>query len=142
MFGLFESEEAKFIREDTKRTISSADTLFDKKQQKDIAKKVLDKISKYISEIDGLGYGVKRDEVMKKQMMEAKLERQKNINEKGVANPKWMTAALIESYLMMNSGVYGKKLGKEAVMILYWCRSKLSDKEINDITFAMPVRQD
>lgn len=137
MFGLFESKAAKFIREDTKRTISNADVLFDEKQQKDIAKKVLDKISKCIYEIDGLGIGPKRDEIIKKQMVEAKLERQKNINEKGETNSKWMTAALIESYLIMNSGAYGKKLGKEAVMILYWCRSKLSDKEIYNISSSL-----
>lgn len=133
MFGLFESKEAKLIREDTKKTISNADTLFDEKQQKDIAKKVLYKILKCIAEIDGLGFGSKRDAVMKNQMQEAKLERQKNVNELQSANPKWMTAALVESFLMMNSGVYGKKLGEEAMMIQYWCRAKLSDKEIQDI---------
>ena len=70
MFGLFESKEAKLIREDTKKTISNADTLFDEKQQKDIAKKVLYKILKCIAEIDGLGFGSKRDAVMKNQMQD------------------------------------------------------------------------
>ena len=45
MFGLFESKEAKLIRAETKRTISNADTLFDKKEKKDIAKKVFYKKS-------------------------------------------------------------------------------------------------
>jgi hypothetical protein len=133
MFGLFESKEAKLIREDTKRTISNADSQFNEKQQKEIAKRVFSKICKYISEIDGLGLGSKRDEIMRNQMNEIKLERQNNIDEKEFGNPEWMVAALVESYLMMNSGVYGKKLGKEAENIMYWCRAKLSDKEIQDI---------
>jgi len=86
MFGLFESKEAKLIREETKRTISNADTLFDKKEQKDIAKKVFYKTCKYIAEIDGLGLGPKRDEIMRNQMQEAKLERQNNVTEKKDAN--------------------------------------------------------
>ena len=133
MFGLFESKEAKLIREDTKRTISNADSQFNEKQQKEIAKRVFSKICKYISEIDGLGLGSKRDEIMRNQMNEIKLERQNNIDEKEFGNPEWMVAALVESYLMMNSGAYGKKLGKEAENIMYWCRAKLSDKEIQDI---------
>ena len=135
MFGLFESKEAKLIREETKRTISNADTLFDEKERKDIAKKVFYKTCKCIAEIDGLGLGPKRDEIMRNQMQEAKLERQSNVTEKKDANPKWMVAALVESYLMMNSGVYGKKLGEEAIMIQYWCRSNLSEKEVADIYF-------
>ena len=69
MFGLFESKEAKLIREETKRTISNADTLFDKKEQKDIAKKVFYKTCKCIAEIDGLGLGPKRDEIIDLQVM-------------------------------------------------------------------------
>jgi hypothetical protein len=41
MFGLFETKEAKLIREETKRTISNADTLFDEKERKDIVKSFL-----------------------------------------------------------------------------------------------------
>jgi len=140
MFGLFESKEAKLIREDTKKTLLSADTLYDQKQQKDIAKKVFYKICKCISEIDGLSIGPERDEIMRNQMSEIKLERQNNITEKQASNPKWMIAALVESFLMMNSGVYGKKLGKEAIMIQYWCRSKLSEKEILEIMSKFKIK--
>ena len=48
-------------------------------------------------------------------------------------NPKWMEVALHESYLLMNCGKFGKKLAKEAILVIYWCRKNLSEKEINSI---------
>ena len=41
----------------------------------------------------------------------------------------------MKKLLGMNSGVYGKKLGEEGMMIQYWCRSNLSEKEVADIYF-------
>ena len=44
-----------------------------------------------------------------------------------------MEVALHESYLLMNCGKFGKKLAKEAILVIYWCRKNLSEKEINSI---------
>ena len=69
MFGLFESKEAKLIREDTKKTISNADTLFDEKQQNDILE-ILDKEEKVEEEKDPIDLMLKKREIKFKPKIE------------------------------------------------------------------------
>ena len=65
------------------------------------------------------------DEVAKK--------RRNNVNELEYDNIKWVEDAMVESYLNMYSGTFGKKLAREAVMVIYWCRTNLSENEIEKL---------
>ena len=40
---------------------------------------------------------------------------------------------MTESFFNMYSGHFGKKLAQEAVMVIYWCRTNLSEKEIDKL---------
>ena len=128
MFGLFESKIAKQIRAVTVKTIAQANELSPEVRNK-IAKKVLDRILKYISEIDGVPLGAKLNNIMQNQIDEIGIERRKNVSNMEHKNPKWMEAALIESFLHMNSGKFGKKIATEATVVTYWCRMNISQTD-------------
>ena len=133
IFGLFEKKEAKLIRADLVTTFEQADTNFPLKIKKNIAKNVLNRIFTSIKEIDGIPHGTDLDNIIKRQLEDVQYERRSNVNELQWSNPKWMEVALHESYLLMNCGKFGKKLAKEAILVIYWCRKNLSEKEINSI---------
>ena len=141
MFGLFESKEAKFWRQETINTLKQADNNFNDHERKQISKLLLLKILKTIKRYEGLSNGEKR-EVVKIQMDEVGKLRRENNNERQFYDPKWIEYALLESFIHMNSGAYGKKLGKEAVMIIYWARSNLSDNEIDDIVNEVGISKE
>ena len=129
MFGIFENKGAKLIRAETIRTLEHADLLNDKVKNK-IAKSLFTKVIKCIREIDGVTPGPKLDKIMKKQLSDATKQRQKNISNLEERNPKWIESALLESFLMMNSGVYGAKLAKDSILVGNWCRENMSQKDI------------
>tara|TARA_Y100000294_G_C8403208_1_gene275670 strand:- start:253 stop:672 length:420 start_codon:yes stop_codon:yes gene_type:complete len=129
VFGIFENKGAKLIRAETLRTLEHADLLSDKDKNK-IAKNLFTKLIKYIGEVDGIPPGPKLESIIKKQLSNATKQRQKNITHQEERNPKWIESALLESFLMMNSGVYGAKLAKDSILIGNWCRENMSQKEI------------
>jgi uncharacterized protein YpuA (DUF1002 family) len=132
MFGLFENKQAKFWRQETKDTLVQADNNFDNLGRKKIAAGLLTRIFKSIQQLEGLSNQEKK-EITFDQIDAVARERRENINDQQFHNPTWMEVALFESWLNMNSGVFGKKLAQEAVMVIYWARSNLSEQEINRI---------
>lgn len=132
MFGLFENKQAKFWRQETKDTLVKADNNFNNLERKKIATGLLTRIFKSIQELEGLSNREIKEAAFD-QIDAVARERRENINQQQFHNPIWMEVALFESWLNMNSGIFGKKLAKEAVMVIYWARSNLSDQEINEI---------
>jgi hypothetical protein len=132
MFGLFESKQAKFWRQETKDTLIQADNNFDDLTRKIIAAGLLRRIFQSIQELEGMS-DHKKKEITYNQIEDVARERRENINEQQFHNPQWIEVALFESWLNMNSGDFGKKLAQEAVMVIYWARSNLSDREIDKI---------
>jgi len=132
MFGLFESKEAKFWRDETNRTLNDARQRFDASERKKISINVLKRILQTLKDINDLDQKSKK-EIMFKLVDEVAKKRRNNINELEYDNIKWVEDAMVESYLNMYSGTFGKKLAREAVMIIYWCRTNLSENEINKL---------
>ena len=132
VFGLFEKKEAKLIRAEAIRTLEHADLLSDKDRTK-VAKSLFTKVIKCIAQIDGVPPGPKLDKIMKKQLSDATKERQKNITHLDESNPKWIESALLESFLMMNSGIFGSKLSQDSILIGNWCRENMSQKDLEKL---------
>tara|TARA_B100001287_G_C22173061_1_gene295626 strand:- start:12 stop:461 length:450 start_codon:yes stop_codon:yes gene_type:complete len=131
-FGLFEGKATKYWREETIRTINDASWRFDNQKKKSISKKVLKRILELLKQIDGLPARDKK-EIIIQHTEEIAKERRQNINSLQFDNPKWVEVAMTESFYNMYSGVFGKKLSQEAVMVIYWCRTHLSEKEIDTL---------
>ena len=121
IFGLFENKQGRAMREETANTIAEADSL-EKKDKKKIAKFVLLKIIEYMKEIEGLPIpSPELDEVMKRHGAEAMQMRRAAISELGAKDPDWLKAAILESFLLGNTGTYGKKISQDILaMIMQW----------------------
>tara|TARA_B100000575_G_C23079710_1_gene622034 strand:+ start:636 stop:1085 length:450 start_codon:yes stop_codon:yes gene_type:complete len=132
IFGLFESKEAKFWREETNRTLNDARQRFDKSERKKISINVLTRILKILDDIKDLSSSEKK-KTMFELIEEVAKKRRNNINELEYDNTKWVEDSMVESYLNMYCGYFGKKLAREAVMVIYWCRTNLSENEIDKI---------
>ena len=132
MFGLFESKEAKFWRAETQRTLADANQRFNDQERKKIAVNVLERITMSLKDIDGLS-SKESKKILFEQIEEVAKKRRGNINELKYDNIKWNEEAMVECYLNMYCGYFGKKLAREAVMVIYWCRQNLTEKEINKI---------
>ena len=127
IFGLFESKEAKFWRDETNRTLNDARQRFDTSERKKISINVLKRILQTLKDIENLDQKTKK-EIMFKLIDEVAKKRRNNINELEYDNIKWVEDAMVESYLNMYSGTFGKKLARESVMVIYWCRSNQKRK--------------
>ena len=58
--------------------------------------------------------------------------RQNAITIDGENNPKWVEAALIESFVQANSGHFGKKVASEVgEMVMLWCRENMTKKDMD-----------
>ena len=132
IFGLFESKEAKFWRDETNRTLNDARQRFDASERKKISINVLKRILQTLKDIENLDQKTKK-EIMFKLIDEVAKKRRNNINELEYDNIKWVEDAMVESYLNMYSGTFGKKLARESVMVIYWCRTNLSENEIDKL---------
>ena len=132
IFGLFESKEAKFWRDETKRTLNDARQRFDVSERKKISINVLERILQTLKDTENLDQKTKK-EIMFELIDEVAKKRRNNVNELEYDNIKWVEDAMVESYLNMYSGTFGKKLAREAVMVIYWCRTNLSENEINKL---------
>ena len=132
IFGLFESKEAKFWRDETNRTLNDARQRFDASERKKISINVLKRIFKTLKDIENLDQKTKK-EIMFELIDEVAKKRRNNVNELEYDTIKWVEDAMVESYLNMYSGTFGKKLAREAVMVIYWCRTNLSENEINKL---------
>ena len=131
-FGLFESKEAKFWRAETQRTLADANQRFNDQERKKIAVNVLERITESLKDIDGLS-SKESKKILFEKIEEVAKKRRGKINELKYDNIKWNEEAMVECYLNMYCGYFGKKLAREAVMVIYWCRQNLSEKEIDKI---------
>ena len=136
MFGLFENKKAKAMRDETLRTIEHANLLSQKDRNK-VAKNLFNHIIKCINEIDGIAPGDKLDNIMKKQLQNATKQRQKNVTHLEERNPKWIEFALLESFLIMNSGMLGPKLASESIIVGNWCRENMSETDLKKLEKKM-----
>ena len=141
MFGLFESKEAKFWRAETIQTLKIADQRFDDRKKKTIATNVLKRTLDLLKELDGLTAKEKK-EIMYERIDAVAKKRRSNINQLEYDNTNWMEDAMVESYFNMYSGHFGKKLAREAVMVIYWCRTKLSETDINKLIKKSGLNKD
>ena len=132
IFGLFESKEAKFWRNETNRTLNDARQRFDASERKKISINVLKRILQTLKDIENLDKKTKK-KIMFELIDEVAKKRRNNVNELEYDNIKWVEDAMVESYLNMYSGTFGKKLAREAVMVIYWCRTNLSENEIEKL---------
>ena len=72
----------------------------------------------------------KVDKIILRQINQATKKRQKAISKLEDKDPKWIKAALIESFLLANCGKYGEKISvSTGTSIQGWIRENLSDKE-------------
>ena len=141
MFGLFESKEAKFWRAETIQTLKIADQRFDDRKKKTVATNVLKRILDLLKELDGLT-AKEKNEIMYERIDAVAKKRRSNINQLEYDNTNWMEDAMVESYFNMYSGHFGKKLAQEAVMVIYWCRTKLSEADINKLIKKSGLNKD
>lgn len=83
---------------------------------------------------------IQRDRVIKAQIANAVTKRHQAIENGATSDedPNWSTAALIESWLVANSGVAGREAGKHITeLILGWAGSVLSEAELSEIEDAI-----
>ena len=121
IFGLFENKQGRAMREETANTIAEADSL-EKKDKKKIAKFVLLKIMEFMKEIEGLPKPCpEMDEVFKRHGTKAMQMRRAAMAALGSKDPDWLKAAILESFLLGNTGTYGKKISQDILaMIMQW----------------------
>ena len=121
IFGLFENKQGRAMREETANTIAEADSL-EKKDKKKIAKFVLLKIMEFMKEIEGLPKpSPEMDEVFKRHGTKAMQMRRAAMSSLGSKDPDWLKAAILESFLLGNTGTYGKKISQDILaMIMQW----------------------
>jgi len=121
IFGLFKNKQGRAFREETANTIADADSL-EKKDKKKIAKFVLLKITEYMKEVEGLPIpSPELDEVIKRHGAKAMQMRRAAMSELGSKDPDWLKAAILESFILGNTGTYGKKICEDILsMIMQW----------------------
>ena len=135
MFGLFGNKQGKMITDEAVRTMFNADENLNIIKKQVIARNVSNKIFACIKETENLTIPSKElDILIKKQVNEATSNRQNAITIDGENNPKWVEAALIESYLQANSGTFGKQTAQEVCpMIINWCKENMTQKDAEQL---------
>ena len=121
IFGLFRNKQGEALHEETIRTLNKADEL-PKKNKKWIAKYLLEKITQYVGELEGLKIpSPEADKILKSHVNEATFERQMAIGPLEDNDPKWLLAAILESFAHANTGGLGKKESlKTIISIRNW----------------------
>ncbi len=113
---------------ETKRTLTKAYGL-EKKEKKLIAKFLLEKIIKYIGEIEGLPVRSQEfDKILKKQGNEATSLRQLSISPLEDNDPNWLKAAILENFNFALYGSLGKERSKYALTFIFeWIEDSAPD---------------
>jgi len=130
VFGLFGNNEGKELLKETIRTLEVADQL-NEKDRKSVAKYIFAQSIKSIKEIEGLPIpSSKVDKIIVRQIDQATKMRKKAISKLEDRDPKWLKAALLESFLLANCGKYGEKITLSTTSTIHaWIRENLSEKE-------------
>ena len=134
IFGLFGGSEGDKLLKETIRTIQNADELKEK-DKKSIAKYLFTKITKSIQEIEGLPIpSDKVDKIILRQINEATKMRQNAISKLEDRDPKWIKAALVESFLLANCGKYGEKIMWSTMTpIQEWIKENIPEKDFKKL---------
>ena len=122
-----------FTKSDTKKVLRSIVGL-PADVQRSCAQRVLDEISAAAAELEKTpGPGHDLDEVIKKQLERAKASRHQALREgaRDHSDPSWAAAALVESWLMANTGKFGRSTFEVVHgLIMGWVQSTLTEAEI------------
>ncbi len=134
MFGWLKSKAGKsFFKSDTEKTLRGVLEM-PENTQRTIALEVIGEIIRATREIQKTPgpSSPERDEVMKDQMKRATARRHLAL-EQGASDyidPSWATAALIEGWLITNSGTMGRDAFDQVNgLIMGWARSVLTDAD-------------
>jgi len=137
MFGwLSQKLRTSAIKLDTKKTIRAVLEM-PENTQREIALEVAGEIFRAIKEIEQTpATSADRDEVMKKQVGHATARRHQALMEgaNDRSDPNWATAALIEGWLMANTGTMGRDAFDQIDgLTLGWASSVLSDADLEKL---------
>jgi hypothetical protein len=106
--------------------------------QRDVAASVYGDIVQSLREIEATPgpRSPERDHVIRRQLYNVKTARHTALN-RGATNhssPEWAKAAILESWLMANSGAMGQKAsGRISNLITAWLTSVLNQSDLADI---------
>jgi hypothetical protein len=106
--------------------------------QRVTAKKVCKEIVRSLRQIEGTPGPIspERDQVIRDQLIRAKATRHQALNRgaKNGADPDWAAAAVVEGWLIANSGALGPKAFNQITgLTMDWLRSTLSDSDFEEI---------
>ncbi len=138
MFGWLKKRSlTSLIISDTEKTLNEVRTLSEAAQRV-IAVNVYKEVVRANKEIEGTPgpSSQERDQVIRDQLNRAKAARHRALSRgaKNSADPDWAEAAIIESWLMANSGALGRKASDEIVgLITPWLQSVLRDSDFDEI---------
>lgn len=138
MFGWLKKRSgASLIISNTERTLNEVRKLT-KVVQRVIATSVYKEIVRGLRKIEATPgpSSPERDQVIRDQLNRAKAARHRALSRgaKNWTDPDWAAAAIIESWLMANSGALGRKAFDEITgLIMSWLRSVLGDSDFEEI---------
>jgi hypothetical protein len=134
MFGLFKNIKSKLAKSELESTLKNADRL----EQNDrflIAYRIANQMATFMQQLKGLPVPSNEvDIILKSQLKEVETRRRSAITSLGEKNPQWVEAALLESFLVGLSGIFGKKVSDEMILlIMSWLKKNMSEKEFRKI---------
>jgi hypothetical protein len=134
MFGLFKNIKSKLAKSELESTLKNADRL----EQNDrflIAYRIANQMATFMQQLKGLPVPSNEvDIILKSQLKEVATRRRSAITSLGEKNPQWVEAALLESFLVGLSGIFGKKVSDEMILlIMSWLKKNMSEKEFRKI---------
>lgn len=138
MFGWLKKRSgANLIVSDTEKTINAVRNL-PEPAQRAVAIKVYKGIVRSLREIEGTPgpSSPERDQVIRRQLNDAKNARHRALSRgaKDWTDPDWAEAAIIEGWLMANSGTLGRKPFDDISNLTErWLRSILRDSDFERI---------
>jgi hypothetical protein len=134
MFGLFKNIKSKLAKSELESTLKNADRL----EQNDrflIAYRIANQMATFMQQLKGLPVPSNEvDIILKSQLKEVATRRRSTITSLGEKNPQWVEATLLESFLVGLSGIFGKKVSDEMILlIMSWLKKNMSEKEFRKI---------
>lgn len=138
MFGWLKKKSgASLIISDTEKTLNEVRKLTEAVQRV-IAMSVYKEIVHSLRQIEGTPgpSSPERDQVIRDQLNRAKAARHRALSRgaKNLADPDWAATAIIESWLMANSGALGREaFDRITDLTMSWLRSVLRDSDFEEI---------
>ncbi|MDE0035845.1 MAG: hypothetical protein OXU75_22290 [Deltaproteobacteria bacterium] len=116
--------------DDASRTIRAVRQL-PRDVQFQIAKSVFDEVMASVQEIEATAPGSDRDAIVRLQLVDARARRYTALRQgaEDWSDPEWARTALIENWLMANSGTLGEEAFKEIDgLLMQWLRQVLGKR--------------